>query len=86
MREVSFSPGTVAAGTAISLPAGAPPIEVILDTSLFRGSDGTVAATDVMATATRVTDTSFSLDVATTARDKLSLRYISRGERGPTAK
>jgi len=77
--EVSFCPGAVTSGSNIDLPSGSPPISKIVDCTLFRGSDGTVAAAEVSATATKVDSDTITLDVDTTTRDLLVLRYIPVG-------
>jgi len=76
-EQISFCPGAVAAGTNIDLPSGSPPIENIVNATLFRGSDGTVAAAEVAVTATKVDENTITLDAATTTRDVLILRYIA---------
>jgi len=72
---ITWAPGTVVAGTNIDLPSGSPPIRRIYGATLFRGSDGTVAATEVTVSATRVDKNTITLDVDTTTRDLLTLRY-----------
>jgi hypothetical protein len=81
MKQVSFAPGAVAAGTNIDLPAGSDPIGVIYNATLFRGSDGTAAAAEVTVTATKVDRDTIKLDVATLTRDLLVLRYEAEFER-----
>jgi len=75
-REIAFCPGAVAAGTSTTIPDGAPDIGVIVGVTLFRGSDGTVAAAEVAATATRVDARTITLDVDTMTRDILVLKYL----------
>jgi len=72
---IAWCPGAVAAGTNIDLPAGSPPIRKIYNATLFRGSDGTVAAAEVSVTATRVVRNTITLNVATLTGDLLVLRY-----------
>lgn len=43
MRTIVFGPGAVAAGTAISLPSGTPPLQEIVSAQMVTMSDGTVA-------------------------------------------
>jgi len=76
-EEVAFCPGAVSAGVNIDLPSGSPPIENIVGATLFRGSDGTVAAAEVAAVATKVDENTITLDVDTLTRDVLILKYIA---------
>jgi len=82
MVEISFCPGAVTAGTNIDLPSGAPPIDRIINATLFRGSDGTAAAQEVAATATKVDENTITLDINTVTRDILALRYHEKGVLG----
>jgi len=77
--EVAFCPGAVTAGNGIDLPSGSLPISKVIGCTLFRGSDGTAAAAEVSATPTKVDSNTIKLDVDTTARDLLVLRYIPKG-------
>jgi len=77
--EVAFCPGAVMAGTNIDLPPGSLPISKIVDCTLFRGSDATNPAAEVAATATKIDENTIQLDVDTTTRDLLVLRYIPKG-------
>jgi len=83
--EISFAPGAVAAGGNIDLPAGAPPIDEIIDAVIFEGNavneGGTATYTigPVAATATKVDENTITLDVATTAYSLLILKYIPVG-------
>lgn len=79
--EIVFEPGAVTAGTNISIPNDAPPIGRILSAAIFRGSDATVAAAWVAGvSATKVDDRTITLNVDTTSRDVLVLRYIGKHE------
>lgn len=80
MRTVVFAPGAKSADTNIDLPAGSPSIAEVKNAEIFRGSDGTNAATKVDVTATKVDANTIKLDVATTDRDLLVLRYVAVGE------
>jgi len=72
---IAFAPGAVTAGTAITLPTGCPPIRDVINGTLFRGSDGTVAAAEVAVVISRVAANQISLDVDTLTRDILVVSY-----------
>jgi len=80
MRTVVWAPGAKSAGDEIDLPAGSPSIAEVKNAEIFRGSDGTNAAAKVAATPTKVDADTIKLDVATTDRDLLVLRYVAVGE------
>jgi len=80
MRTVVWAPGAKSAGDEIDLPAGSPSIAEIKNAEIFRGSDGTNAATKVDVTATKVDANTIKLDKATVGLDLLVLRYIAVGE------
>ncbi|MCD6138525.1 MAG: hypothetical protein J7J91_08175 [Deltaproteobacteria bacterium] len=80
MRTAVWAPGAVSAGDGIDLPAGSPSIAEVKNAEIFRGSDGSAAAEKVAATPTKVDANTIKLDVDTTTRDLLVLRYIAVGE------
>jgi len=80
MRTVVWAPGAKSADTNIDLPAGSPSIAEVKNAEIFRGSDGSAAAAKVAATPTKVDADTIKLNVATTDRDLLVLRYIAVGE------
>jgi len=81
MRTVVWAPGAKAAGDNIDLPPGSPPIAEVKNAEVFRGSDGSTAAGKVdVYTVTKVDANTITIDVATTDRDLLVLRYIAVGE------
>jgi len=79
-RTIAFAPGSTTAGDAIDVPSGSPPIAEVINAEIFRGSDGTAAAAKVAATPTKVDTNTIKLDVDTTTRDLLVLRYVAVGE------
>ncbi|RLJ02278.1 MAG: hypothetical protein DRP08_04695 [Candidatus Aenigmatarchaeota archaeon] len=80
MRTVVWAPGAVTKDNNIDLPAGSPAIQEVKNAEIFRGSDGTAAAAKVAATPTKVDADTIKLNVDTTTRDLLVLRYIAVGE------
>ena len=80
MRTVVWAPGAVTKDNNIDLPAGSPSIAEVKNAEIFRGSDGTNAAAKVAATPTKVDADTIKLNVDTTTRDLLVLRYIAVGE------
>ena len=80
MQTVVFAPGAVTAGSNIDLPSGSPSISKIISAEIFRGSDGSAAASKVSVTATKVDRNTITLDTDTTDTDLLILRYYAEGE------
>jgi len=80
MVEIVFHPPeTELPETAIDVPEGSPPIAEIISAEIFRGSNGSAAASKVDTTATKVDANTIKLDVYTYGRDLLVLRYIPVG-------
>jgi len=68
-------PGAVTAGTAIDLPSGLPGIGEIISATIVTIDFSGTQITTASATATKESETSFSLDADTTASDLVILLY-----------
>jgi len=74
---IAFCPGAVTKGTNIDVPAGSPSIRTIINATIFRGSDGAVAAAEQAVTVTRVDRDTIQCNVDTLTRDLLVVRYLA---------
>lgn len=86
MITIVVAPGATTAGSNISLPAGAPPVEAIVSAVLFSGSDATNPAVAKTLTVVDTTPSSGQIQLVdestvklgdnTTTRDILIITYI----------
>ena len=81
MVEVTWAPGAVAADTDMDLPAGSPPIGLVVSARVDELTEGTPnTLVETTPAPTRVDENTIQLDAAVTASSLLTLVYSQAGE------